>query len=339
MGKERRIPYRGYLSVGLGLILLMVYISITHGTYEIPLKDVVKTLLRINPNPKYDLVILQFRLPRILIALLVGLGLGVAGTVVQAITKNPLADPGILGINAGAGAAIIIFIYFYQGAINTTAWVTSFSMPFFGLIGGLGAALLIYLMAWKNGRMDSQRLVLCGIAIGSGLSALSLFFSMTMNAGDFEMARVWTNGSLWNANYRSILAMIPWLVSLIPVIMKRSHVLDLFQLEESTVTSLGVETEREKAVLLLAAIGLISASVSVSGSIAFLGLLAPHIARGLVGVHHRRVIPVAGLVGMLLVLTADFIGKTFFKPVELPVGIVIALIGVPYFIYLLYQGK
>ena len=339
MGKHSKLSYIGILFVGLGIILLMVYISITNGTYDIPLLDVVKTLLRIDPNPKYDLVILQFRLPRILIALLVGLGLSVAGTVVQGITKNPLADPGVLGINAGAGAAIIIFIYFYPGAIVTTSWITSLSMPFFGMIGGLGSSLLIYLIAWKDGRMDSQRLLLCGIAIGSGLSALSLYFSMKMNAGDFEMARVWTSGSLWNASYRSIVAMMPWLVLLIPVIWRRGHILDIFQLEESTVTSLGVNTEREKAILLLYAIGLVSASVSVSGSIGFVGLLAPHIAKGFVGVHHRRVIPLAGIVGMILVLTADFIGKTFFKPVELPVGIVIALIGVPYFIYLLFKGR
>jgi iron complex transport system permease protein len=339
MSKDSVLRFTTTLLIILFLIVVAFYISITNGTYDISIADVFKTLLRIETTRDYDLVIFEFRLPRIVIAALVGLGLSIAGLIIQGITKNGLADPGIMGINSGAGAAIIVFMFFFQGSLKTTSLVTSFSMPFFGLVGGLSASLFIYLFAWKNGRLDPQRLILCGLAVSSGLGALSLFLSLRMNAQDFEMAAVWINGSIWNANWRNIYAMLPWFLIILPIIIKRAYVLDLFQLEESSVKSLGVSTEREKAILLLCAIGLVSACVSVSGNIGFVGLLAPHIAKRLVGIHHHRAVPICGAAGVLLVLISDFIGKTFFQPTQLPVGIVISLIGVPCFICLLVRSK
>ncbi|TCK93331.1 bacillibactin ABC transporter integral membrane protein [Natranaerovirga hydrolytica] len=321
------------------LIVVVFYISITNGTYDMSVSEVIRTLLGLDTSREFKLVVFEFRLPRIITALLVGLGLSIAGLVVQGITKNPLADPGIMGINSGAGLAIIIFMYFFQGSIKTTSIIGSLSMPFFGLVGGLASALLIYVFAWKGGRLDSQRLILCGIAIGSGLGALSLFLSLKMSASDFEMASVWINGSIWNANWRSVYSIVPWFVVLLPIIIKKAYVLDLFQLEESSVKSLGISTEKEKAILLLACIGLISSCVSVSGNIGFVGLIAPHIAKRLVGIHHHKAVFVCGAVGMLMVLLSDYIGRTFFQPVELPVGIIVSLIGVPYFVYLLFKGK
>lgn len=331
--------YTGILLALAGLIFLAFYMGITNGTYDISIGDVFKTLLRISPTGDHDLVIFQFRLPRIVVAMMVGLGLSIAGIVIQGLTQNGLADPGIMGINAGAGAAIIIFMFFFQGSAKSTSWAASLSIPVFGLVGGLASALFVYAFAWKGGRLDAQRLLLCGIAAGAGLGALSLYLSLRMNASDYEMASVWINGSIWNANWRNITSMIPWFVVLLPLILWKAYILDLFQMEESTVKSLGVSVEKEKAILLLSCIGLVSACVSVSGNIGFVGLIAPHIAKRLVGIHHHRAVPVCGGVGILLVLLSDFIGKTFFQPVELPVGIVISLIGVPYFVYLLLKGK
>lgn len=339
MNKDSLRRYSTVLIVSIILILLAVYVSLTNGTYDLSVRDILETLFRINPTPDKDLVIFEFRLPRIIVAALVGFGLGIAGTVIQGITKNGLADPGILGINSGASLTIVLFIFLFNGKLKGAGLISILSMPLFGLIGGLGSALLIYLFAWKNGRLDTQRLILVGIAISSGLGALSLFISLKMDAADFEMAAVWINGSIWGANWKYIISIIPWLLVLVPIIISKSFVLDLFQLEEDSVKSLGVSTEKEKGVLLLAAIGIVSACVSVSGSIGFVGLLAPHIAKTLVGIHHNRVIFVSGLVGMLLLIASDFIGKTIFSPVELPVGIVISIIGIPYFVYLLIKSK
>ena len=211
-------------------------------------------------------------------------------------------------------------------------------MPMFGLVGGLGAAIIIYLFSWKNGKLDSRRLLLTGIAIGSGFGAFSMYLSLKMKSTDFEMA-VWVSGSIYSANWKYIVAMLPWLIILIPLIQKKAYLLDLFQLEETSITSLGVSVEREKSILLLSSIGLVSACVAVSGSIGFIGLMAPHIAKRLVGIQHKYIIPTCGVIGMFLVIASDFIAKTVFTPVELPVGIVISIVGVPYFLYLLYKAK
>ncbi|PRX71854.1 bacillibactin ABC transporter integral membrane protein [Cohnella sp. SGD-V74] len=327
------------LLVGMGLIATMVYVSLTNGEFDITVKDIVRTLLRIDQNRDHDLVIFEFRLPRIVIAVLVGMGLGVAGAVIQGVTRNGLADPGMLGINAGAGVAIVIFLYFYQGQIREVTWLSVMAMPLFGLFGGLLAALLIYLFAWKHGRLEPQRLLLTGLAIASGLSAISLFLTLRMNSQDFEMVAVWTSGSIYNANWKYIVSILPWFAVLMPLIYARSHTLNLLQLDDDSVRSVGVRLERQKAILLLSGIGIVSACVSVAGGIGFIGLIAPHIAKRLVGSAHQRILPICAIVGALLVLTADFIGKTLFSPVELPAGIIVAILGVPSFVYLLYRRK
>ncbi|MEF3311485.1 iron ABC transporter permease [Paenibacillus sp. GYB004] len=331
--------FAAVMAVGVGIILVTFYMSLTNGAFDMAVKDVFTTLLGINPQQDFVFVIFELRLPRIVIAILVGMGLAIAGAVLQGVTRNGLADPGILGINAGAGAAIVIFLYFYQGQIKGTGLAAIMAMPLFGLAGGLAAALLIYAISWKDGRLEPQRLLLTGIAAAAGLGAVSLYLTLKMNAKDFEMVAVWTSGSIYNANWKYIGAVVPWLVLLIPVIIRKSYILDLLQLDENSVRSVGVASEKEKALLLLCSIGLVSACVSVSGGIGFIGLMAPHIARRLVGGAHRRILPVCGLVGALLVLASDFIGRMVFAPAELPVGIVIAIIGVPFFIFLLYRNK
>lgn len=339
MNNVPKSRYITVLIVGVAIALITMYVSLTNGVFDISLGDVIRTLLRIDPKPDQDLLIFEFRLPRIIIAAFVGVGLGIAGAVIQSITRNALADPGILGINAGAGTAIVIFLFFYQGQIRGSDWMSILAMSLFGLVGGLTASFLIYLFSWKDGRLEPQRLLLTGIAIASGLGAVSLFLTLKMNAKDFEMAAVWTSGSIYNANWKYISSILPWLVILIPVIAMKSYILDLFQLDEDSIRSLGVATEKEKAILLLSSIGIVSACVSVSGGIGFIGLMAPHIARRLVGNVHRRIIPVCGGIGALLVMISDYIGRMAFAPAELPVGVIIAIMGVPYFIYLLYREE
>lgn len=321
------------------LIVAAIYVSLTNGAFDMSVMDVIRTLLRIDSAPEHELVIFDFRLPRIVIAGLVGMGLGVAGAVIQGITRNGLADPGILGINAGAGFAIVFFMFFFQGQIKGSGLYAVMAMPIFGWIGGIGSALLIYLMARRNGSVDTQRLILVGIAIGSGMAAATLYLSLKMDPKDFEMANVWLMGSIWNADWSHIVAMLPWLILLLPILIRKAYFLDLFQLGEHSVISLGVAANKERNILLLASIGLVSACVSVSGSIGFVGLIAPHIAKRIVGVRYLRALPMSGAIGMLLLIVSDFIAKTVFTPVELPVGIVISIIGVPYFFYLLARAK
>ncbi|CAM5186931.1 Iron ABC transporter permease OS=Lysinibacillus sphaericus OX=1421 GN=LS41612_01875 PE=3 SV=1 [Lysinibacillus sphaericus] len=265
-----------------------------------------------------------------------------AGVVLQGITRNGLADPGILGINAGAGAAVVTYMLFFQlrvGTADISSWLSILMMPIFGFVGGTMAAALIFSFAMKNGHLDMQRLILTGIAINSGFGALSLFLSLKMNAQDYQSAAVWMAGSIYNANWIFVVSMLPWLLLLGFYVYRKSYLLDYFQLEEDSITSLGIALEKEKMKLLLASVGLVSACVSVSGSIGFIGLMAPHIAKQLVGIQHRYVMPVSALIGACLLVLADFIGKTVFAPSELAVGIVVSIIGIPYFLYLLVKSK
>lgn len=335
-----------HVAMTILILLIMIlgasYLHMTNGVFDMSVIDVLKTLLRIEPNPKFDLVIFEFRLPRIVIAALVGVGLGMAGVVLQGITRNGLADPGILGINAGAGAAVVIFMFFFQLRVVTadiSSWLSILMMPIFGFVGGTMAAALIFSFAMKNGHLDMQRLILTGISINSGFGALSLFLSLKMNAQDYESAAVWMAGSIYNANWIFVVSMLPWLLLLGFYVYRKSYLLDYFQLEEDSITSLGIALEKEKIKLLLASVGLVSACVSVSGSIGFIGLMAPHIAKQLVGIQHGYVMPVSALIGACLLVLADFIGKTVFAPSELAVGIVVSIIGIPYFLYLLVKSK
>lgn len=342
MHKGPFIRFITMLSIFVGLTLIAFYFHITNGVFDMTILEVLQTFLRIDPNDKHDLVIFEFRLPRIVIAALVGIGLGIAGTVIQGVTRNGLADPGILGINAGAGASIVIFMFFFQmSATNILAdsWYTIFLMPLFGFVGGTLAAAIIFIFSWKNGVLDMQRLILTGIAIGSGFGALSLYISLKMNANDYEMAAVWISGSIYNANWAFVLSILPWVVILSYVIYRKSHLLDYLQLEDTSAKSLGISVEKEKSILLICSIGLVSACVSVSGGIGFIGLMAPHIAKRLVGIQHRFVVPMSAAIGMFLLVLSDYIAKTVFEPSELPVGIVVSIIGIPYFLYLLIKTK
>lgn len=338
MHKGRK-TFLTYFSVGLICCLLIGYISLVSGSYSISFTEVWQTLLRIEPDMKLDLVIFDFRLPRIIIGAMVGIGLALAGTVLQSVSKNGLADPGILGINAGAGLAIVAFMYFFLGKHDLEGMYAALSMPMFGFIGGMLAAALIFSLAWERGRLDPQRLILIGIAVGTGLGSAALFLSLKMKSADFDMATVWITGSIWNANWAFILAIIPWFLVLCPLLFWKTRLLDIFLLPEESVKALGVKTEKTKLLLLLASVGLVAVCVSVSGSIGFIGLMSPHIARRLVGMRHRYILPMSEVVGMMLVMTADLIAKTIVLPAEIPVGIVIAIIGVPYFVFLLFQGR
>lgn len=340
MDKEKK---RTYLSsfVLIGLIVLVIFISLSNGEYILSFQNIVRSLFRYHPDGDTDLVLFEFRLPRIILAILVGFGLGIAGSILQSITKNGLADPGILGINSGAGAAIVAYMFFFQGLLNVNVnslWIV-LTIPLIGLLGGFIAALIIFLLAKDRERLDSQKLILTGIAINSGFGSLAMYMSLKLKAQDFEMASVWLNGSIYNANWQFILSILPWFLLLIPLIIRRAYALDLFQLQETVMIGLGVKVEKEKWLLLLCAVGVIGACVSVSGSIGFIGLMSPHIARLLVGLKHRNSLIVCGLIGSLFMLIADFIGRTIVAPAEISAGIILSIIGAPYFVYLLVKAR
>jgi len=330
------------ITLFLFLTLVVFYLHVTNGVFDIPVKDAFKVILGMSSDDQQKLVMYQFRLPRIAVAALAGIGLAIAGTVVQGVTRNGLADPSILGINAGAGTSIVLFMFLFQFA-NKPFQLEQVSsilvMPLFGFVGGLFAAILIWMFSVKKGVLDMQRLILSGIAISSGFGALTLYISLKMNGHDYETAAAWLVGSIHQANWQYATGMLPWIIILGGIIMAKAHLLDYFQLEEASVIGIGIASTKEKTILLLCAIGIVSACVSVSGGIGFIGLLSPHISRRLVGLKHQYILPMSAVVGMFLLITADFVAKSVFQPIELPAGVVVSIIGIPYFLYLLSKTK
>ncbi|MBB4826348.1 iron complex transport system permease protein [Sporosarcina luteola] len=301
--------------------------------------EVIRTLFGVDHVADHRLVIFEFRMPRIVIGALVGCALGIVGSVLQGVTKNQLADPGILGIQSAVGLAVVCYMFFIQGNVVGMSGLSMAGMTVWGWIGGVLAAFFLFLFSRKRGELDPKRLILVGIALNSGFGALTLFVSLKMNPRDFEMATVWLSGSIYSASWEQVVSMIPWFLLVVPVLFWKASTLNLMQLDEVSIVGLGLKANRHRLLILLGAVGLISSSVIVSGSISFVGLIAPHIARRLVGIHHQYILPISGIVGMLLVVMSDWIGRTIFAPAELAVGIVISIIGVPYFIYLLMRSS
>lgn len=316
------------------LIIIIFFISLNTGSIYLTPAEVILTLFG-QGTEQQNLILFDFRLPRMVIALLVGTGLAISGAVLQGIVRNPLADPGIIGINAGAGLSVMLFLSFFA----VTTMISIILMPFLAFLGAAGAAFIIYVLSYKRSEgITPMRLVLTGIAVAAGINALMIVLTLRLNPETYQFLATWLAGSIWGSDWQFVLALLPWLVILIPFVYSKAMVLNILHLGEETSIGLGANLEKERRVLLASAVGLAAASVSVSGGIGFIGLIAPHLTRQLVGDKYEYVIPVSGLVGALLLLLADMIGR-FIKQPEVPAGIIVAVIGAPYFLYLLARLK
>ena len=313
------------------LLIILFLISLNTGVIRIDPVTVVKTIIG-SGTPRDELLLFEFRLPRITIVMLIGMGLAVSGAVLQGIVKNPLADPGIIGINAGAGLAVMLFVSYFSTELGNSVFI----MPVLAFAGAGAAAVIIYVFSYKKDEGVSPiRLILVGVAVAAGISALMIVLTLKLDPRTYDFVATWLAGSIWGSNWNFVLALLPWLLILIPFVYIKSRVLDVLNLGDHTAVSLGMNLEKERRILLAAAVGLAAASVSVSGGIGFVGLIAPHMTRRLVGNKHKYVIPICALVGAVLVLTADTIGRVILQPAEIPTGVVVAIIGAPYFLYLL----
>jgi iron complex transport system permease protein len=314
-------------------LFAVIMVAVNWGAYVISPFDVIQAVLGGGTDDQ-RIVVMLLRLPRILVAILGGIGLATAGTIFQSLMRNPLADPGIIGINAGASLGAVIVII-YGGSAFNVADSTVHLLPVAALCGAFAAALLIYGIAWHKGGIAPMRLAIIGVAVGSGLSGLMTIILMRQNFAVVQMLRTFTMGSVWGATWTHVQALYPWILILFPLVFYKAAELNILTLGDSIAIGLGAFLERERMILLLAGVGLAGASVAIVGGIGFVGLLAPHIARRLVGSNHRFVLPASALIGAILVLSADCVGRNILVPIELPAGLVIALIGAPYFLYLL----
>ena len=317
------------------LIVITLVISMNTGVIKLTPMEVIRTLFG-QGDSQQQLILFEFRLPRIVIAVLVGMGLAISGAILQGISKNALADPGILGINAGAGLAVMLYISFFP----STEAAPVYLLPLLAFVGSGMAAALIYTLSYlRHEGITPMRLILTGIAIAAGISSAMIVLTLRLTPENYQFVATWLAGSIWGSNWRFVLSLLPWLLILLPFVYTKSRVLNVLNLGEITAVGLGASIERERRWLLVASVGLAGASVSVSGGIGFVGLIAPHLARQLVGSKHQFLLPAAALLGGLLVLMADTIGRSILEPSEIPAGIVVAVLGAPYFLYLLARLK
>lgn len=320
------------LLVMLLLLLALVVLSVSYGEYRIAPLDVVRATLGLETgNDDHRLVVRLFRLPRIVLAVLVGAALAVSGAMLQGLTRNALADPGILGISNGAAlAAVALFIYFTNVPISLLPWAA------FG--GALVTAALIYLLAWRGGS-SPLRLILIGIGFAALAQALTTLMVVFGDINDVQRAYVWLAGSVYGRGWEHVRVMALWLSVLMPAALLSSRQLDVLALGEESAVSLGARLERARALLITLSVALAAGAVAVAGTIGFVGLVAPHVTRRLVGPGHGGLLPCAALTGALLVVAADFVGRTIIAPSQIPAGIVTAMIGAPYFMYLLWRYR
>ncbi|WNZ21629.1 iron ABC transporter permease [Leptolyngbya sp. NK1-12] len=327
---DRRVPW-AMLTLAIAIAAVMI-LSIGYGEYPISPLDVVKTLLGIDTgNPDHAFVIYVLRLPRAITALLVGTGLAVSGAILQGLTRNPLAAPEIIGVNAGASLVAVAMIVLLPSFPLVALPVAAFT-------GALVAALLIYFLAWDNGSAPI-RLILVGVGVDALAGAFTSLMITFGNIYDVSQALVWLTGSVYGRNWEHIQALLPWLLVFLPLSFLLSRDLNTLALGDDIAKGLGSKVEWQRGWLLLTSVALAGATVATAGTIGFVGLMAPHLSRQLVGASHEGLLPVAALVGGLIVVLADLLGRSLFAPIELPCGVITAAVGAPYFLYLLYSNR
>ncbi|WP_107947532.1 FecCD family ABC transporter permease [Lysinibacillus parviboronicapiens] len=323
------------LSILVVFIVITFVISMNTGVIKLTPMEVIRTLFGFG-DAQQQLILYEFRLPRIIIAVLVGMGLAISGAILQGISKNALADPGILGINAGAGLAVMLFISFFPATTAAPVYL----LPVLAFVGAGLTAIVIYTLSYKRHEgITPMRLLLTGIAVAAGISSAMIVLTLRLSPENYQFVATWLAGSIWGSNWKFVLSLLPWLLILVPFVYAKARVLNILNLGDLTAVGLGASIEKERRWLLAASVGLAGASVSVSGGIGFVGLIAPHLARQLVGAKHQFLLPASALVGGLLVLLADTIGRSILEPSEIPAGIVVAVLGAPYFLYLLARVK
>lgn len=338
----RRLPFPAAIVLGSLVLTVTGISSITVGPMDISFWNSVQSLLLQSDQlaPHINLVIHEIRFPRTLLCMLVGAILALCGTVMQGLFRNPLAEPGIIGVSAGASLGAALAIVLFAGVSQQyPQFMNLAAVPVFAFLGGALTTVLVYKLGTSKMGTSVTIMLLAGVAI-SALSGAGIGY-MSFVADD-QMLRdlsLWSMGSLAGANWSGILLCATTLLLLMTIFTGKAMALNALLLGEAEAAHLGIPVQRlKRQLILLTAVG-VGVTVSVSGMIGFIGLVIPHLGRMLSGPDHRTLLPISALMGALLLTLADMFSRVVVAPAELPVGIVTALIGAPFFIYLLFQQK
>lgn len=326
--------HRGVISVALWLTLVLAFLlALSLGATPISLAELFQ------PDSYSSSVVQQIRLPRALLATLVGAILGMCGATSQGLFRNPLADPSLIGVTAGASAGAAMVIFFAGSWIPLQSMIGLSAISIGAFIGGAAAVLLVYRIATGANGTSVATMLLAGIAITALSGGLTSFFEYFADSEVLRRISLWRMGGLDGANLQRVYFASIFALIIVVFLPRYSTALNAMLLGESEARHLGVAVQKTKRqIIVLLAIG-IAASVSLAGSIAFVGLVVPHIIRLLLGPDHKLLLPMSAVGGAILLLLADVVSRTVVAPIELPVGLVTAFLGAPFFISLLRKAK
>ena len=316
----------GFYVVTLSLMVLLFGLSIRLGTYTLSFEEIWAAF---QPDDKNYFTLMEYRLPRAVLAILLGGALAISGVLVQSVVRNPLASPDILGINNAAGLVAVSVLMFLPN-------LAFYWMPIFAFLGGVLSFVILWIVCGFNFRPIKMAII--GVALSALWAAISHYLMLT-NPVEINTAMLWLTGSLWGRSWSYLNVVLPWLVVLLPLPFIFCRDLDTLGLGENKASTLGVTVNKVQISVLVLAVALSTTAVAFCGPIAFLGLVAPHLARRLVGGRHRTLLPAALIIGALLLQLSDILARVIDPPTELPAGILTAIIGAPYFFYLLMRTK
>ncbi|MCR8644932.1 iron ABC transporter permease [Paenibacillus sp. N1-5-1-14] len=320
------------ISILLLLLIVVCVFAIGAGSLPIHPWSVIQALFG-QGDETHRVIINTFRLPRVYTAIMVGGSLAVAGAILQGMIRNPLASPDLIGITGGASTGAVTFLFFFGGSVSIHY------LPIAAVLGAFIVTLLIYLLAWKRG-VTPLRLVLIGIGFSAALSSLTYMMLISGPPYLATKALAFMTGSIYGASWKNdVFVLLPWVIVLLPLVWILSSKLNIQQLGDEIAKGIGSRVQLDRLFLLILAVALAGVAVAIGGAIAFIGLMAPHLARKLVGPSFGGLIPVAALVGAIILLLADLAARTLFVPLDIPAGVFTAGIGAPFFIYMLYHNR
>ncbi len=329
------------------LLMVALWLSLALGPVSLPLLDTLEALLRLSglsdeqvPG-QAELIIGQIRLPRTLLGLSVGAVLALCGVAMQGLFRNPLADPGLVGVSSGAalGAALVIVGSASLGWGLGPLWLQPYLLSLAAFAGGLGVTAVVYRLGRRDGQTSVAAMLLAGVALSALAGALIGLFTYLADDATLRSLTFWNMGSLNGASYARLWPLLLVGVGVAIWLPRRATALNALLLGESETRHLGFEVERLKRELVLCTALGVGAAVAAAGLIGFIGLVVPHLLRLLVGPDHRILLPASAMAGAALLLLADLLARLLLAPAELPIGIITALLGAPFFLYLLVKGR
>ncbi len=313
------------------ILACIILLSIMIGTVQFSAHEIFGLLKGELQGELVNQIIVNVRMPRVFTGVFVGMNLAVAGVLLQGILRNPMASPNIIGVNAGAGLAAVIIMTVLPGKIG--------AIPIASFMGALAAAFLIYLLSNTSGKSSTVHIVLAGIAVSNLMNAVTSALMM-LNSDLLEITYSWLLGSLSGRSWTAVHTIWPYSVLALMAALYISPKVNLFGLGDEVASSVGLPIRFYRILIMLTAAVLAGSAVSVAGTIGFVGLIAPHSARLLIGNDHRYLVPLSAIFGAILLIASDTVARTVFQPVELSVGIITSILGAPFFLLLLYKkGK